>query len=78
MASTFIEYEVVTVGPEIKEMRRALNELGRRGFRLQHTRVDNAGVYTFIFWKDTGRLPEDEQTEWVDDGFVTDETAWAP
>ncbi len=78
MASNLIEYEVVTAGPDPKEMRRLLNEVGRKGFHLVHTNVDSAGVYTFILAKDTGRHAEDDNEVWVDDGFVTEETAWTP
>lgn len=77
MAATQIEYDVVVAGPEVGAIRKALTERGRRGFTLSHTHVDAAGVYTFILARDTGMHAEEEQpTEWVDDGFVNDETAW--
>ena len=76
MPANLIEYEVVVAGPEIDAVRKALNERGRRGYTLTHTRVTPEGVYTFILYKNTGMNAEDDQTEWVDDGFVNDETSW--
>jgi hypothetical protein len=77
MAATQIEYDVVVVGPDVNAIRKALAERGRRGFTLSHTSVDAGGVYTFIMAKDTGMTADDElSTEWVDDGFVNEETAW--
>jgi hypothetical protein len=80
MAATLIEYEVFQVGPELKDVKKSLNDLGRRGFRVVHVRVGDTGVYTFILCKDTGRNPEGEEVpaggEWIDDGFVNEETSW--
>lgn len=79
MATTLIMYEVIRVGPKLDEIRKALNEVGRRGYKLHHAQADSAGVYTFIFSKDTGRAPEGEEVtgEWIDDGFINEETAWS-
>ncbi len=77
MAANLIEYEVVVAGPELDSIKKALNDRGRRGFVLSHTNVNPEGLYTFIFSKDTGRLAEDDLSEWVDDGFVNDETSWS-
>jgi hypothetical protein len=72
-----IEYDVVTAGPGIEMIRKVLAERGRRGYALNHTHVDAQGVYTFILSKDTGmHVEDDHQGEWVDDGFVNEETAW--
>jgi hypothetical protein len=76
MPANLIEYEVVVAGPEIGSIQKALTERGRRGFSISHTRVNDDGVYTFIFFKDTGMHAEDDNAEWVDDGFVNDETSW--
>lgn len=76
MASSLIEYEVVVAGPEVDSLKRALVSCGRRGFSLLHTNVSPEGVYTFILSKDTGMHAEDEAVEWVDDGFVNEETSW--
>ena len=76
MPATQIEYEVVVVGPEIDQIKKALTDRGRRGFAISYTRVSDEGVYTFIFFKDTGMHAEDDNVEWVDDGFVNDETSW--
>ncbi len=76
MPAHLYEYDVMVVGPEIAEIRRALAERGRRGFTISHTRVDERGVYTFILSKDTGMHAEEDNSEWVDDGFVNDETSW--
>ncbi len=79
MPANLIEYEVIKVGPEIATIKAALNDIGRRGFLLHHANPNEAGVYTFIFSKDTGRVAE-EVTEtagaWIDDGFVNEETSW--
>lgn len=79
-ASTLMEYEVFQVGPELKDVKKSLNDFGRRGFRVVHVRVGDAGLYTFILCKDTGRNPEGEEVpaggEWIDDGFVNEETSW--
>lgn len=79
-ASTLIEYEVLQAGPELKDVKRALTEYGRRGFRVCHVRVGDTGIYTFILMKDTGRNPEGEEVpaggEWIDDGFINEETSW--
>lgn len=79
MAANLIQYEVVRVGPGLDDVRRALNEAGRRGYQLHHTQTDAGGVYTFILSKDTGRAPEGEEVtgEWIDDGFVNEETSWS-
>lgn len=77
MSATLIEYDVVVAGPSLEAIKRALGDSGRRGFRLHHTEVNAEGVYTFILSKDTGRHVEDDATEWVDDGFVNEETAWS-
>lgn len=71
-----IEYEVVVAGPEIEAIKKVLVDRGRRGFTLSHTRVDEHGVYTFILSKDTGMHVEEEQGEWVADGFINEETSW--
>lgn len=78
MPANLIEYEVIKVGPDLEDIKNGLNEVGRRGFFLQDTRVDDAGVYTFVFLKDTGITAEPEETggEWIDDGFVNEETSW--
>lgn len=76
MPAQLYVYDVIVVGPETADIKKALLERGRRGFTISHTRVDDQGVYTFIMSKDTGMHAEDEATEWVDDGFVNDETSW--
>lgn len=76
MPANRIEYDVLTAGPVPEAIRKALNERGHRGYAIAHTRVDDDGVYTFILAKDTGRQVEEENVEWVDDGFVNEETAW--
>lgn len=81
MPANLIEYEVVRVGPEVAEIKRGLADLGRKGYELAHTHVDEKGVYTFIFSKDTGLTAESDNNnqvggDWIDDGFVNEETAW--
>lgn len=77
MASTVIEFEVLSVDSDPEGMKAALNEIGARGFNLVHTHVQEK-TYTFVLSRDTGRQREEasSSTEWVDDGFVNDETAW--
>ena len=53
MPATLIEYEVIKAGPEMADVKRALNTIGRRGFRVCHTRVNSDGVYIFVLSKDT-------------------------
>ena len=79
MPANIIEYEVIQVGPKIEDIKGGLNELGRRGFQLQDSRVNDEGVYTFVFSKDTGISADvrgDTSGDWVDDGFVNEETSW--
>lgn len=76
MPANQIEYDVVVAGPRAEEIKKALNERGRSGYAISHTHVGDDGVYTFILTKDTGRQIEDE-TDWVDDGFVSEETSWS-
>lgn len=77
MPANQIEYDVVVVGPEVEAIKKILVDRGRRGFTISHTRVDEKGVYTFIMAKVTGMQVEEEAPgEWVDDGFVNDETSW--
>ena len=77
MANHLMVYEIFTAGPELPDVKETLNEYGRKGFRIEHTRVDNDGQYIFVMSRDTGREAVDEQhTEWVDDGFVNEETSW--
>ena len=79
MPANLIEYEVIQAGPELGDIKSALNELGRRGFELQDSRVNEEKIYTFIFSKDTGISAEvrgDTSGDWVDDGFVNEETSW--
>lgn len=80
MPATLIEYEVIKAGPGLSEVKRALEPYGKRGFIIQHTRVNEEGVYTFVLSKDTGRNPEGDEApaggEWVDEGFVNEETSW--
>lgn len=74
-----IAYEVVKAGPDADHIRSALNDIGRRGFQLHHTTVAESGVYTFILSKDTGLIAEEQEAtggEWIDDGFVNEETSW--
>jgi hypothetical protein len=75
-----IEYEVLRAGPNLEEIKKALNEVGRRGFQLHDTQANESGVYTFIFSKNTGITAEEPGEvaggEWIDDGFVNEETAW--
>lgn len=79
MPAYVIKYEVLRAGPEASAVREALNEAGRRGFVIRHTRIDDHGVYTFILSKETG-LHVEEQNEaagdWIADGFVNEETSW--
>lgn len=77
MSVTAIKYEVVTVDATPEALSEALNTLGAQGFGLHHTHVQD-GKYTLILSKDTGRLPDEatSSTEWVDDGFVNEETSW--
>ena len=79
MPTNVISYEVLRVGSELDKMKQALNEMGRQGYQLHHTRTDESGQYTFIFSKDTG-IAADEETAaaggWIDDGFVNEETSW--
>lgn len=78
MPANQIEYDVVVVGPAVEAVKKALTERGRRGFTIAHSRVDDGGVYTFIMSKTTGMQVEEEVAgEWVDDGFVNDETSWS-
>jgi hypothetical protein len=80
MPATLIEYDFIKAGPEMADVKRALNAIGRRGFQICHTRTSSDGVYTFILSKDTGRNAEGEEEpaggEWIDDGFVNEETSW--
>jgi hypothetical protein len=77
MPANQIQYEVVVAGPDIEAIKKALTDRGRRGYALSHTHVGEDGVYTFILHRDTGMHPEEESpVEWVDDGFVNDETSW--
>lgn len=78
MAASLMEYEVLKVGPEPEAIKEALNEKGRYGYVICHTEVDAEGTYTFIMSRNTGRSPEGEEVtgEWIDDGFVNEETAW--
>ena len=74
-----IEYEVVRVGPELEAIKEALNSLGRHGYQVLNTHSDDSGVYTFVLSKDTGRpaeVPSETAGEWIDDGFVNEETSW--
>jgi len=71
-----IHYDVVVAGPDVEQIKKVLTDRGRRGFAISHTRVDDKGVYTFIMFKETGMQAEDDNVEWVDDGFVNDETSW--
>jgi hypothetical protein len=78
MPANQIQYEVVVAGPEVDSIKKALTDRGRRGFAISHTQVNDQGVYTFILFRDTGmHAEEDAAVEWVDDGFVNDETSWA-
>ena len=78
MPANLIEYDVVVAGPEIEAIKKSLAERGRQGFLLSHTHVNETGVYTFILARNTGMQAEDPSAkEWVDDGFVNDETAWS-
>lgn len=77
MANHLMVYEVFVTGPELPKVKEKLNEYGRKGYHIEHTRVDEEGKYTFVMSRDTGREPIDEQhSEWVDDGFVNEETSW--
>lgn len=74
-----IEYEVVRAGPDIQAIKESLNNLGRQGFQVLDSRADGEGVYTFVLSKDTGRpaeIPSETTGEWIDDGFVNEETSW--
>jgi hypothetical protein len=81
MPATLIEYEVIKVGPDMAEVKKALTKFGRKGFGICDTRVNTDGVYTFILSKDTGRHPEGDEEpaggEWIEEGFVNEETSWA-
>lgn len=78
MATNLIEYEIIRVGPALEDIKKSLNNVGRKGYHLHDARMDSAGVYTFIFSRDTGRLAEGDEIhgEWIDDGFVNEETSW--
>ena len=79
MSSNLIEYEVLKVGPELEKIKSALNDLGRRGFLLKSSQTSEEGIYTFILSKDTGisaEVAQDTSGDWVDDGFVNEETSW--
>ena len=78
MPVNVISYEVLRIEPEVEILKKALNDMGRKGFEVHHTHVDASGAYTIIFCKDTGITADEESTAggWVDDGFVTEETSW--
>ena len=77
--ANLIEYEIIRVGPELKDIKDQLNLIGRQGFAVLHASMDKDGVYTFVFSKDTGRAAEvttETSENWIDDGFVNEETSW--